>query len=74
MPPELFINMAENMVIGSRGDVVEREKQKDFSSMLLFGATIPTRLRCYSGLASCPTSCVPPALHPGRTCRVNNTG
>jgi hypothetical protein len=27
-----------------------------FSSMLPFGATIPTRLRRYSGLAVCPTA------------------
>jgi hypothetical protein len=45
-----------------------------FSSMLPFGATIPTRLRRYSGLAVCPYSFAPPALHPGRTCRVNYSG
>jgi hypothetical protein len=45
-----------------------------FSSLLPFGATIPTRLRRYSGFAVCPYSFTPPALHPGRTCRVNYPG
>jgi hypothetical protein len=45
-----------------------------FSSLLPFGATIPTRLQRYSGLAVCPYSFAPPALHPGRTCRVNYPG
>ncbi len=42
--------------------------------MLTKGAKIPTRLQRYSGLAVCQYNFTPPALHPGRTCRVHNSG
>jgi hypothetical protein len=69
--PGLFINMAETVLFHCR---VAGSGFHQFSAMLPFGATIPTRLRRYSGLAGCPYSFTPPALHPGRTCRVNHPG
>jgi hypothetical protein len=66
--------MNETLLFAAEQHDVKIRAKIYFSFLLPFGATIPTRLRRYSGLAVCPYSFAPPALHPGLTCRVNYPG